>query len=80
MSVHLDFPQPSLVWMAENTEGFGSDRFCGILVGGECGDAQTLNNWTVSIPDSKPPEETPQMPPEVSKSHEKVANLKNPQG
>ena len=57
--------QPSLVWMYENTEGFGSDRFCGILVGGECGDAATLNNWTVSIPDSKPPVETPQMPPEV---------------
>ena len=57
--------------MYENTEGFGSDRFCGILVGGECGDAPTLNNWTVSIPDSKPPVETPQMPPEVRvvKSH-----------
>ena len=63
--------------MNENTEGFGSDRFCGILVGGECGDAQTLNNWTVSIPDSKPPVETPQMPPDVSESHEKVTNLNN---
>lgn len=52
--------------MNENTEGFGSDRFCGILVGGECGDAQSLNSWTISIPDSKPPVETPQMPPEVS--------------
>ena len=52
--------------MNENTEGFGSDRFCGILVGGECGDAQSLNSWTVSIPDSKPPVETPQMPPDVS--------------
>ena len=51
--------------MNDNTPGFGPDRFCGILVGGECGDAQSLNNWTVSIPDSKPPVEEPQMPPEV---------------
>ena len=63
--------------MYENTEGFGSDRFCGILVGGECGDAQTLNNWTVSIPDSKPPVETPQVPPEVRESLENVNNLNN---
>ena len=60
--------------MNENTEGFGSDRFCGILVGGECGDAQSLNSWTISIPDSKPPVETPQMPPQV-KLYEKPTQI-----
>ena len=54
--------QPSLVWMYNNTEGFGADRFCGILIGGECGDAQELNSWTVEIPGGKPDIETPEMP------------------
>ena len=48
--------------MYNNTEGFGADRFCGILIGGECGDAQELNSWTVEIPGGKPDIETPEMP------------------
>ena len=56
---------PPLVYMHENTEGFGPQRFCGLLVGGECGEAEQLNDWAIEVPQGKPPVEEPTMP-EVS--------------
>ncbi len=54
--------QPSLVYMYNNTEGFDANRFCGIILGGDCGSAQELNSWEVTVPDGKPPVEQPKMP------------------
>lgn len=47
--------------MAENGDLSG-DRFCGILLGAGCGAWEELNQWTVQIPEGKPPVVTPVLP------------------
>merc|ERR1712223_301020 len=39
-----------------------ADLFCGVFVGGDCGDTGTINDWTVEVPGNKPMPSSPEPP------------------
>merc|ERR1711990_692471 len=43
-------------------ENASADIFCGVFVGGDCGDTGTINDWTVDLPGDKPTPASPETP------------------
>ena len=48
--------------LAGNTSAT-AELFCGVFVGGECGDTGTVNDWVVEVPGGKPTPTSPDGPP-----------------
>jgi len=43
-------------------ENASAELFCGVFVGGDCGDTGTINDWTVELPGNKPMPVSPERP------------------
>ena len=46
-----------------DNRGIKAKRFCSILLGGQCGDWEEVNNWEINLPEGKPEPEEPVLPP-----------------
>ncbi|TRY69516.1 hypothetical protein TCAL_15136 [Tigriopus californicus] len=52
---------PELQYIVQNSQTNGA-QFCALLLGSGCEASESVNAWTVPVPDGKPPVETPTEP------------------
>ena len=65
------------IWFILNAKGeeVTGGRFCAVVLGGQCGEWEDVNSWTIPIPGNKPDVITP-TPPPVSRKVQNVVDLK----